>query len=138
LKPIDQLGVQLYPGSLANGYAADFHRGPHRHRNPASELTPRRTAGITRCIPAHIHQIWSRRRRTGCLPGLRPDLLCEDRCFAGCFDHGTSDDGGREEFDESAEDPRFNSASSSACSVTTRSSSSTRAVNCPPACCSCS
>jgi len=26
-KPIDQLGVQLYSGSIANGYAADFHRG---------------------------------------------------------------------------------------------------------------
>jgi hypothetical protein len=26
-EPIDQLGTQLCPGSIANGYAADFHRG---------------------------------------------------------------------------------------------------------------
>jgi hypothetical protein len=26
-EPIDQLGIQLCPGSIANGYAADFHRG---------------------------------------------------------------------------------------------------------------
>jgi hypothetical protein len=48
---------------------------------------------------------------SGCLPGLRPDLVRDERFFAGFFDHCASDDGGREEFDESAKDRRFNSAS---------------------------
>jgi hypothetical protein len=74
----------------------------------------------------------------GCLPGLRPDLVRDERFLAGFFDHGASDDGGREEFDESAEDRRLNSAISSACSLTIRSSSTTCAVNCPTSCCSCS
>jgi len=51
------------------------------------------------------------------LPGLRPDLVPDERFFAGFFAHGASDDGGRGEFDESAEDRRFNSAISSACSA---------------------
>jgi hypothetical protein len=65
------------------------------------------------------------------LPGLRPDLVREERFFAGFFDHGSSEDGGRDEFDESAADLRLNSAISSACSATICSSSTTRAVNCP-------
>jgi hypothetical protein len=86
---------------------------------------------------------------------LRPGLVREERLFAGFFDHGSSADGGRDEFDESAADRRFNSAVSSACpaairsSSTTRavssafsaticSSSTTRAVNCPTSCRSCS
>jgi hypothetical protein len=32
---------------------------------------------------------------------LRPDLVRDERFFAGCFDHGASDDGGRDEFEES-------------------------------------
>jgi hypothetical protein len=72
----------------------------------------------------------------GCLPGLRPDLAREERFLAGFFDHGASEDGGREEFDESAEDRRLNSAISSACSATICSSSTTRAVNVPTSCCS--
>jgi hypothetical protein len=38
----------------------------------------------------------------GCLPGLRLDLVREDRFFAGFFAHGASEDGGRDEFVESA------------------------------------
>jgi hypothetical protein len=38
----------------------------------------------------------------GCLPGLRPERVRDERFFAGFFDHGASEDGGREEFDESA------------------------------------
>lgn len=74
----------------------------------------------------------------GCLPGLRPERVRDERFFAGFYDHGASDDGGREEFDESAEDPRLNSAISSACSLTIRSSSTTCARNRPTNCCSCS
>src|SRR5664279_1078496 len=51
----------------------------------------------------------------GCLPGLRPDRSRDDRGFAGFFAYGESEDGGREEFDESA--------------PSRRSSSATRAVN---------
>jgi hypothetical protein len=90
------------------------------------------------------------------LPGLRPDLVREERFFAGSFfDHRSSEDGGRDKFDESAADRRLNSAISSACSATIRSSSTTRAVslafsaticsssttravNCPTSCRSCS
>jgi hypothetical protein len=46
----------------------------------------------------------------GCLPGLRPNLVRDERFFAGFFDHGASDDGGREEFNESADTWRSNSA----------------------------
>ncbi len=46
----------------------------------------------------------------GCLPGLRSDLLRDERFFAGFFDHGASDDGGREEFDESEANTRSNSS----------------------------
>src|SRR5450755_1052403 len=51
----------------------------------------------------------------GCFPGLRPDRSRDDRGLAGCLLHGASEDGGREEFDESA--------------PSRRSSSATRAVN---------
>ena len=50
----------------------------------------------------------------GCLPGLRPDRVREDRLGAGLA-HGASEDGGFDEFDES--DPNR------------RSSSATRSVN---------
>jgi hypothetical protein len=59
----------------------------------------------------------------GCLPGLRPDRDRDDRFCAGFFAHGASDDGGREDVDESAASRRFNSAISSACSPTTRRNS---------------
>jgi len=35
------------------------------------------------------------------LPGLRPDLVRDERFFADLLSHGASDDGGRDEFDES-------------------------------------
>jgi hypothetical protein len=38
----------------------------------------------------------------GCLPGLRPEAVRNERLRAGFFDHGASDEGGRDEFDESA------------------------------------
>jgi hypothetical protein len=60
------------------------------------------------------------RRRTGCLPGLRPDLLRDERFLAGFFDHGASEDGSREEFNESQ--------------ANRRSSSVTCCVNTPPPC----
>lgn len=46
----------------------------------------------------------------GCFPGLRPDWDREDRFLAGFFDQGASEDGGREEFDESDANRRSNSA----------------------------
>jgi hypothetical protein len=46
----------------------------------------------------------------GCLPGWRPDRVREERLFAGFFSHGASEDGGREEFDESSDSRRVNSA----------------------------
>lgn len=49
----------------------------------------------------------------GCLPGLRPDFVRDDRFFAGFFAHGASDNGERDEFDESADKRRSNSATSS-------------------------
>jgi hypothetical protein len=60
----------------------------------------------------------------GCLPGLRPDLLRDERFFAGFFDHGASDDGGREEFDESEANRRSSSATRSVNAATMRSNSS--------------
>jgi hypothetical protein len=63
------------------------------------------------------------------LPGLRPDLDRDERFFAGFFAHGASDDGGREEFEESAAAWRFNPAISSACSLMTRSSCATCPVS---------
>jgi hypothetical protein len=61
----------------------------------------------------------------GCLPGVRPERVRDARFFAGFFPRGASDDGGRGEFDESAEIWRFNSAISSPRARTTRSSSAT-------------
>lgn len=46
----------------------------------------------------------------GCLPGLRPDLVREERFAAGFFAHGASEEGGREQFDESADNRCSNSA----------------------------
>ena len=46
----------------------------------------------------------------GCLPGLRPERVRDERFFAGFFAHGASEDGGREEFDESAASARSSSA----------------------------
>ncbi|MBI1758457.1 MAG: hypothetical protein HYR62_04430 [Actinobacteria bacterium] len=40
---------------------------------------------------------------------LRPERVRDDRFFAGCFNHGASVDGGREEFDESPPTRRSNS-----------------------------
>jgi len=45
---------------------------------------------------------------------LRPDLVRDERFLAGFFDHGASDDGGREEFDESEPNRRSSSATRSA------------------------
>jgi len=56
--PIGQLGTQLYSRSIANGYAADLHRGlPTGYLKPASELTPTTSMAVTHCTPSHIHQI---------------------------------------------------------------------------------
>src|SRR5664279_6340481 len=46
----------------------------------------------------------------GCLPGLRPERSREDRGFASFLLQGESEDGGREEFDESAPSRRSSSA----------------------------
>ena len=45
-----------------------------------------------------------------CLPGLRPDRRRDDRAFVTFFVYTESDDGGREDFDESAPSRRSNSA----------------------------
>src|SRR5664279_4402714 len=72
----------------------------------------------------------------GCLPGLRPDRSRQERCFAGFLFHGGSEDGGREEFDESAPSWRSSSVTlavnrsiNSACAATnSRSSASVESV----------
>ena len=72
----------------------------------------------------------------GCLHGLRPDRSRQERCFAGFLFHGGSEDGGREEFDESAPSRRSSSATravnlsiNSACAATnSRSSASVESV----------
>jgi hypothetical protein len=73
---------------------------------------------------------------------LRPEAVRGERFFAGFFAHGASDDGGRDEVDESAARARFNSAISSGCSPITRSrwtnadsSSDTRASSTSTCCC---
>jgi hypothetical protein len=73
----------------------------------------------------------------GCFPGPRPERVREERFFAGFLSQGESEDGGREEFDESADKRRSNSVIRSACVVFTRtwcakaaSRSWTRASNC--------
>jgi hypothetical protein len=43
-------------------------------------------------------------------PACAPNLTRDERFFAGCFDHDASDDGGRDEFDESEANRRSNSA----------------------------
>lgn len=74
----------------------------------------------------------------GCFPGLRPLVRREDRALAGFLVNGESEDGGLEEFDESASRRRFSSATSarnsftsavkdlisSACTTTSSASSS--------------
>jgi hypothetical protein len=65
----------------------------------------------------------------GCLPGLRPDLLRDERFFAGFFDHGASEDGGREEFDESQANRRSSSVTRCVNAATMRRSSSCSARN---------
>ena len=54
----------------------------------------------------------------GCLPGLRPERVREERFAAGFFTNGESDDSGRDEFDESRPSGARNAA--------TRPSSSSR------------
>ena len=55
--PVDRIGAQLNPCSLANGYAAGIHRGlPTDIRSRLrSRLTVRRFDA--RCCPARIHQV---------------------------------------------------------------------------------
>jgi hypothetical protein len=67
---------------------------------------------------------------------LRPDRLLDERFFAGCLSHGASDDGGRDDVEESRPKRRSSSTIRSACSAITRrcctttdSSSRTRASN---------
>ncbi len=74
----------------------------------------------------------------GCLPGLRPERVRDERRFARALSHGASEDGGREEFDESAPNRRSSSAIRSACSPMTRSCSTTRAESPPTSTNSCS
>jgi hypothetical protein len=54
---IGQGDAQLYSGSIATATPQTSPWPPHRNAKPASELTPRHTAGITHCTPTHIHQI---------------------------------------------------------------------------------
>ena len=55
--PVDRIGAQLSPCSLANGYAAGFHRGllADIRSRLRSRLTVRRLDA--RCCPARIHQV---------------------------------------------------------------------------------
>jgi hypothetical protein len=65
----------------------------------------------------------------GCLPGLRPDAIRDERFFAGFLSQGASDDGGREEFDESADSRRSSAQIRSDSSATTRFSSAFSAAS---------
>ncbi len=60
----------------------------------------------------------------GCVPGLRPERVRDERFRAGLF-HGASDDGGRDEFDESIPRRRSNSATRSTNTATNPSSIAT-------------
>jgi len=60
---------------------------------------------------------------TGLLAWLAPVLCRDDRFFAGFLPHGTSVDGGREEFEESAPNCRSSSAIRLLCWATVASSS---------------
>lgn len=55
--PVDRIGAQLNPCSLANGYAADIHRGLPTDVNGRlrSRLAVRRFDA--HCCPARIHQV---------------------------------------------------------------------------------
>jgi hypothetical protein len=66
----------------------------------------------------------------GCLPGFRPDPTRDERFFAGCFAHGASDDGGRDEFDESCPSRCSNSAIRRSRCSNAVSKSRTRTSNC--------
>jgi hypothetical protein len=65
----------------------------------------------------------------GCLPGLRPDLVRDDRFCAGFFAHGASEEGGRDQFEESAASRRSSSATRSVNAATMRVNSSCPARN---------
>jgi hypothetical protein len=65
-----------------------------------------------------------------CLPGLRPDLVRDERFLAGFFDHGASDDGGRDEFDESELNRRSSSATRSVTTANIRFNSAFSRTSC--------
>jgi hypothetical protein len=56
-------------------------------------------------------------------------VVRDERFFAGFLSHGASDEGGREEFDESADKRRSNSQIRSDSSATTRFSSAFSAAS---------
>src|SRR5205807_7833178 len=64
-----------------------------------------------------------------CFPGVRPDRVRDERFLAGFFSQGRSEDGGREELDESVDRRRSNSMIRSACAATTRLNSVSSASN---------
>ena len=68
-------------------------------------------------------------QRARLLAGLAPDLLRDERFFAGFFDHGASDDGGRDEFDESQPSRRSSSATRCVNAASMPSTSSCSARN---------
>jgi hypothetical protein len=77
--------------------------------------------------PGSITTVWSGSSTSdrdtedapGCLAGLRPDRPRDERFFVGFFAHGASENGGREEFDESDDRRRSNSAIRSVWAATT-------------------
>lgn len=90
--------------------------------NEASQR-PQRSGWMTIVLSGSSTRLREAEGAPGCLPGLRPDLLRDERFFAGFFSHSASDDGGREEFDESADRRRSSSQIRSDSSATTRFSS---------------
>jgi hypothetical protein len=60
---------------------------------------------------------------------LRPERVRDERFYAGCFDHGASDDGGRDEFDESAALSRSSSPTRSVSAATMPFNSASSARN---------
>ena len=55
--PVDRIGAQLSPCSLANGYAAGIHRGLPTDINRRLRSRSLVNRAPAHCCPAHIHQV---------------------------------------------------------------------------------
>ena len=88
-----------------------------------------RSGSITTVSSGSSTRLRDAKDAPGCLPGLRPDRVRDDRFLAGFLSHGASEEGGRDEFDESADRRRSSSAIRSDSSASIRFSSAFSARN---------